>query len=444
MAHPSSPSDHRQPEAGAMPLPAWKIAVYGLGSFASSLMTTSIVTWLLYYASGAHLGFDGAAHGLIGFAMAIGRIVDALADPYVGRWSDRTRTAIGRRLPFVLGGAVPMAAAYALLWLPYTGEPLLVAAVRLGVTLSVFFALYTVVVCPYLAMLPEIATDTKTRVRLATWQAGASIAGGGAMILLTPHLLGVIGFERMAAAIAAVAVACYALVGLAFWRGPRLEAPPRPAPEDGGWTAPLRAAVRMIAREPAFARYLLGVAALWIGLNIVNISLPYMVTVLLERPRAALGLVGLLNVGGTVAMIPWIGRVVSRWGKVQALRGAALVLAVAVPLVALGRAGVWLAVLASGPALALVYTLPHPILADITDLRRREHGDGEEALHFGAQGIALKSALALAAWGTGLLYAKLGAGPDAAYGIRAAAILSGLLSATAVWVLAKVGRKLKG
>jgi GPH family glycoside/pentoside/hexuronide:cation symporter len=423
----------------AAALPLWKVIAYGLGSFASTLMTTSIVTWLMYYASESHVG---SAHGLFGLAMAVGRIADALADPYVGRWSDQTRTWLGRRLPFVLGGVVPMALLYILLWLPYTGEATIVRALRLGITLSAFFTLYTVVVCPYLAMLPEIATDGETRIRLATWQAGGSIAGGAAMILLTPRLLDEIGFQSVAVVVASVTVACYALVGIAFWRGPRREAPARVAAEKG-WSAPLQAALRLITRERAFGMYLLGVASLWIGLNIVSISLPYMVTVLLGRHRAAIGAIGLLNVIGTVAMVPWIGRVVARYGKVQALRGAALLLCLALPLIALGRGGVWVAVVCSGPGLALVYTLPHPLLAEITDRHRRRYGDGEEALHFGAQGVALKGALALAAWVTGVLFAQLGAGPDAAEGIRAAAVLAGALSGVSVWVLGRVGRELK-
>jgi len=405
-------------------------------------MTTVIVTWLLYYASGSDAGSSGAGHGIFGLAMAIGRVADALADPFVGRWSDRTRTRIGQRLPFVLGGLLPMVLLFVLLWLPYSDETVMVRAVRLSVTLTAFFTLYTVVVCPYLAMLPEITDDPRARIRLATWQAAGSVAGGGAMILLSARLFARIGFAGGAVAVAALVLACYSLVGLAFFRGPRREPPQRPA-RSGNWSEPLAAAWRLVRGERAFGMYLLGVAALWVGLNIISISLPYVVTVVLRQPSTAVARLGAANLLGTVLVVPWIGRAVARFGKVATLRAAAFLLAVTLPLISLGPVGAWIAVVSTGPALAFVYTVPHPLLAEITDRHRRQHGDGEEALHFGAQGMALKGALAVAAWVTGLLFAQLGAGPDAMEGISVAAVVAGLLCLAAAIVLGSVGREMR-
>ena len=197
--------------------------VFGLGSFASTMLTSVVVTWLLYYATGSHQGAaaGGAGHGLFGLGMAVGRIADALADPFVGRWSDRTRTRLGRRLPFVLGGAIPLGLLFVLLWLPYTDASLLARAVRVAVTLTAFFAVYTVVVCPYLAMLPEIAVDPRTRLRLATWQAAGSVLGGGAVVLFAPRLFDELGYVAGATVIGGLAVVCYLLVGLVFLNGPR-------------------------------------------------------------------------------------------------------------------------------------------------------------------------------------------------------------------------------
>ena len=422
-------------------LPQWKVIVYGLGSFASSMMTTVIVTWLLFYVTGSYEGGNGAGHGLFGLAMAVGRVADALADPFIGRWSDRTRTTIGRRLPFVLGAAIPMGVLFVLLWLPYSGETMAVRAIRVSLTLTGFFAVYTAVVCPYLAMMPEISTDPRVRLNLATWQAAGSVTGGGAMVLLSAGLFERLGFIGGAVLIALATVICYGLIGLAFLRGPRREAPVR-SYGNNGLRDSLAAAWRLVRGERAFGMYLLGVAALWIGLNILSISLPYVVTMILERPRTAVGTLGLVNLVGTAAAVPWISRLADKFGKIAVLRAAAAWLGLALPLIALGARGVWVAVALAGPGLAFVYTLPHPILAEITDRHRRIHGDGEEALHFGAQGMALKGALAIAAWLVGLLYARLGAGPDAVTGIKAAAVVAGLLCLIASYTLGKVGREL--
>lgn len=435
----------KSPSPFASRLPAWKAVVYSLGSFASTMLTTLIVTWLLYYATGSHEGTSGGGvgHGVFGLAMAVGRIADAVADPFIGRWSDRTRSRLGRRLPFVLGGAIPMGAVFMMLWIPYTGVPVLLRAVRLALTLVVFFALYTVVVCPYLAMLPEIASDSATRVKLSSIQAAASIAGGGVTILLSARLYDRIGVPGGNAILGAIAVLCYLLVGLAFLRGPRREDPVRTKDgERGGVREPIAAAWRLVTGNPAFGRFLLGFAALWIGLNMVSISLPYLVTAVLGRPPSDVATLGLYHIAGTAVAIPLVSRVAARTGKVLALRGAALALAMCLPLTITGPAGTLAAIILAGPALAFVYTLPAPILAEITDVHRGRHGDGEEALHFGAQGLALKGALAIAAWLSGLLFSQLGAHPEMAWGPKSVGLLAGVLCGLAAWFLGRIGHLL--
>jgi Na+/melibiose symporter-like transporter len=45
-----------------------------------------------------------------GLARLIGGIVDSLADPFVGHYSDRSRSRFGRRRIFLIVGIVPMTA----------------------------------------------------------------------------------------------------------------------------------------------------------------------------------------------------------------------------------------------------------------------------------------------------------------------------------------------
>jgi GPH family glycoside/pentoside/hexuronide:cation symporter len=406
------------------------------------MMTTSIVTWLLFYATGAKdTVAGGVGHGYFGLAMAAGRVIDALADPYVGRWSDRTNTRIGRRLPFVLGGAIPMGVIFAILWAPYSFEPPPVRALRIGITLSAFFALYTVVVCPYLAMLAEVPSP-KIRMQMASWQAAGSIAGGGTVVLFSGRLFDELGFPAGGTIIAGLAVCCYLVVGLVFAREPRSEPPQAAKPPDGQEHGPLRAAWALVVEDPAFRLYLLGDAALWIGLNILSISLPYLVTAVLGLPASGVGRIGLINIAGTAMTIPFLGRLAAAFGKVRLLSASSGLLGLLLPFVALGPAGVWLLAALSGPMLACVYTLPHPILAEITDKRRARTGDGQEALHFGAQGMVLKGALAVAAWMAGVLFALLGAAPNADTGLRAAGVVAGVACLIGSALLGRVGRLL--
>ena len=50
-----------------------------------------------------------------GLARLIGGVIDSLADPLVGHYSDRSRSRIGRRRIFLIAGIVPMIGCSALL-----------------------------------------------------------------------------------------------------------------------------------------------------------------------------------------------------------------------------------------------------------------------------------------------------------------------------------------
>lgn len=420
----------------------WRSGVYGLGSMASTAMTTTVVTWLLFYASGsADPAQPAGGHGYFGIAMALGRVVDAVADPIIGRWSDRTRTRLGRRVPFLLIGAVPMGITFAALWVPYTGAPIPVLAARMGLLLSAFFMLFTFVVCPYLAMLPEITADNRGRLRLASWQAMGSIVGGGVIGLLSAKLFDAVGFQAGGLLIGLAAAAVFVAIGLCFVGTRSAGAvPPRPVKVDG-MVGPLREALGLVTQQRSLRFYLTGLAGLWIGLNMMTISLPYVVTCVLDMPTTAVGKLALAHMAGTLVMLPFVSEVARAHGKIPSLRTSVIALGGVVPLLALGPPATWLAAVVAGPLLALVYALPNAVLAEITDDRRRKTGDGQEALHFGAQGLVLKGALAVAAWLTGMLFGLFGATPERLVGLRLATSLGGLFCILGGLALGAAGRE---
>lgn len=78
-------------------------AFYGLGSTAEALSITASSSFLLIFYNQV-LGLP-AAH--VGFAISIGLFVNAVFDPLVGSWSDRTRSRLGRRHPFMYASVLP-------------------------------------------------------------------------------------------------------------------------------------------------------------------------------------------------------------------------------------------------------------------------------------------------------------------------------------------------
>jgi Na+/melibiose symporter-like transporter len=104
----------------------------------------------------------------------------------MGRLSDRTRWALGRRRPYFLLGAIPYGVTFALLWVesPFAG-----AEGRFAYYTLIYLAhalSMTVLAVPYLAILPEMALDYDARTSLNTYRTFGSILGVFAAVAVRP------------------------------------------------------------------------------------------------------------------------------------------------------------------------------------------------------------------------------------------------------------------
>ncbi|WP_404954855.1 MFS transporter [Streptomyces sp. 147326] len=148
---------------------------YASGSLVTGTFTTLPGLLLLPYLTDT-LGVGAALAGAIVF---VPKAWDALLNPLVGRASDRTRTRWGARRPYVLGGGLAMALAFALTFagpLPGTaGAWFTAAGYLLTATAFAFFQV------PYVAMPAELADRDEDRMRLV----GGRVAVIGVAALVT-------------------------------------------------------------------------------------------------------------------------------------------------------------------------------------------------------------------------------------------------------------------
>ena len=112
---------------------------------------------------------------IVGIAMFIGTLIQAIANPFIGNWSDKVRIKIGRRRFFIMTGFIPLSLFFVLIWFPPFGGILM--AFLLFFYLLSFNFLFAYVVLPYLALIPEIAKESNDRVILTTISAYFSIVG---------------------------------------------------------------------------------------------------------------------------------------------------------------------------------------------------------------------------------------------------------------------------
>ena len=242
------------------------IGLLGLGTLGINLLWPVYNAYVPIFLQAGRADFDRAA-GVSGFALGIGMsnfimTLDNLAAllilPYVGALSDRTRTRLGRRRPFVLAGAPIAAAAFALL--PYlAGGPLVFFMGAVMLTLLGMDLFRT----PLAALLADLAPQSRRS------QANGLVnllAGLGAALGL---LAGAFLFAVSPAApfvFAAAGMLVTSLLVVASIREPETAAAHDPE------TPGLRESLRALAggRDPSVLRLLLAVFFWFLGFSAIE------------------------------------------------------------------------------------------------------------------------------------------------------------------------------
>ena len=180
---------------------------YGIADFGINLYFISAMTYLLYFYTDVFGLSAAAAAGVMGVA----RLVDAITDPMMGGIAERTRSRWGRLRPYLLFGALPLAA---IAVLTFT-VPDLDASGKLWwayLTYIGFGIAYTVVSIPYSALTASLTADHEERTVLSTVRMACAFGGGLVVSGVTWDLVGRFeseaeGYQWSMALYAAVATA---------------------------------------------------------------------------------------------------------------------------------------------------------------------------------------------------------------------------------------------
>ncbi|HHY09697.1 MAG TPA: MFS transporter [Firmicutes bacterium] len=422
---------------------------YGIAYIGVALLTQVVVQWATYfYAPPLERGLPALLPiSLVGLAMVLGRIVDAVADPLVGVWSDNSRYKGGRRLPFIKYGMIPLALSFILIWVPF-GSSDVSRFLYLAFILSAFFFFYTVVVAPYLALLPELAGDHAERTKLSAWQAGFNIVGLAVAMVGASWLIEAFNFKIMGLVLGLVALASFAVTGFTV-KERRSFAESEP---ESLW-----ASMALTFQNKPFLIYLAAQLLLWFGFNMTMIAVPYVVTVLMVLDEGAVGLVLGVALLISVLCFPLVVSLSNKQGYKKTLiltmTMQGLVLA------ALGFVGKWpggvpvlwqglITVALAGFPLAGFFVIPNAMLAELTDYDYALTGRRREAIYFGVQGLILKSAIGLSSFILTYVLERYGFSVAEPLGVRISGPLAGFFVLAGVAALifypqAEVTEKIK-
>jgi Na+/melibiose symporter-like transporter len=126
---------------------------------------------------------------MVGFAILIAMLFDALIDPIVGEISDNWRSRWGRRHPFMYAAALPVAISYLALWNPpahWSQRELFFYLIGVAIVIRTFITFYEV---PSSALAAELSQGYDERTSLLSYRYFFAWIGGLALYLVTFTLL---------------------------------------------------------------------------------------------------------------------------------------------------------------------------------------------------------------------------------------------------------------
>ena len=321
----------------------------------------------------------GMPLALLGALLLGARLLDAVADPWIGRLADGWFAHSTQRVLIVaLAAAVVLALGFRALFFPPSteqGELLTWAAVMLTVT----YLSYSVLSVLHQAWGARLGGAEGQRAHIVSWREGLALVGVMVASIL-PALAGL--------GVTSVVFALALAVGVAtLWRAPR---PARALTPASGMAAPLR--------SHAFRRLLLIYLVNGVASAVPATLVLFFIRDRLQAPAMEPLFLASYFAAGALSMPLWL-RVVAALGIARTWRLGMLLAVISFAWAALLGSGDVLAFtlvcIASGVALGADLALPGALLAGV--IQREGHSGQLEGGYFGWWNFATKLNLALAA-----------------------------------------------
>jgi GPH family glycoside/pentoside/hexuronide:cation symporter len=354
---------------------------YGLGDMGLSISYFTVGFFFIYYLT----DIVGLEPYLAGLAYFIGQAWDSVNDPLIGVITDRTVSRFGRKRVYLLFGAVPFAASFLALWLIPLDASQAVKFACATLAILAYTTLYSVVLVPYQALVPDMTDDYDQRTQIIGIRAILStlgtLFGGAAALVVSSFETELTGLRVMAVAFA-VLLLLTVLAAAHSARGVEPAATDRPARRP-----PVLAFYRRLVRDRNVSALLLFKFLGAIATGMLIASLPYFASNILgDEGRSTLGLA--LYISVAALCIPLWERLSRRVDKRRLLLVAMVLMALILVMIGSAVSGTAVEAFYVGCALLGTVMAAYMLIAfsfapDLVDYDHLRSGSRQEAMVFG-------------------------------------------------------------
>lgn len=364
-----------------------KKLMYGAGDIGFSLTSTILGVYFLFFM----IEVVGLRPAVAALPILIGKIWDFVNDPIFGHLSDRTRTRWGRRRPYLLFGALPLAFTFTMLWYRPGFENTSALVAYYAVAYIIFEASATMLYMPYFALTPELTSDYDERTSLTSYRMFFSILGS--LLAFTVPAIIVGEFVPENASKVLLMGAIFGLVSalpmfLTFFGTEERE-------DLAVLDKPtIMESIRSVWKNVPF-RYGLGIfLATWISVDILQSSLLFFVKFVVQREPENEIIMASIFVVAMFALPIW-NWVSTRWSKRYAyMIGIAFWAVVQLIMISLTPASSLTLILIlcamAGVGVAAAHVLPWAILPDAIEWYEYQTGERHEGMFYSITTLARK------------------------------------------------------
>ncbi|WP_416209785.1 MFS transporter [Nostoc sp. LEGE 06077] len=377
---------------------------YGAGDLGPAITANISIFFLLVFFTNV----AGLPPGIAGSVLLIGKIWDAVNDPFVGTLTDKTKSRRwGRRLPWMLYGAIPFGIFFFLQWIvpQFSSDrstnisALFWYYVVIGLISQVF---YTVVNLPYTAMTPELTQDYDERTSLNSFRFTFSIGGSILSLILAQIVFSQIADRQQQYFVLAVICTVISVISL-YWcifgvrdrilafeaKRIQLAEPP---------SLPFFEQLKIVFTNRPFL-FVIGIYLFsWLGVQITASIIPYFVTNCMGLKEADVPTV-MIAVQGTALVMLFV------WSHLSKKIGKKLVYFLGMSLWIIAAAGLfflqpgqlvlmYVMAMMAGVGVSTAYLVPWSMIPDVIELDQLQTGQRREGIFYGFMVLLQKFGLA--------------------------------------------------
>lgn len=377
---------------------------YSSGSLGTGIFSTVPSILLLYYMT----DILGIPAQLAAIGIFIPKLWDMITDPLIGYISDKTRSHMGRRRPYLIVGSWLMPVCFMLIFLVPDFEKPLYSFYYVLVMFILSATTYTLFAVPYTAMPAEMSDDPIERTKIISYRMTVVMVGVLSGAAFSPAIIEYFGGGKTGYAYMAV---IFSLICFISMQITSLTSKYIPLATEQSNITPLSRQITLIIENRPFL-ILLGTYLFQIvGVGVFTSMVPFFVVHVLQENQGHIGILFLLSLGMSTLSIPLWGIIGSRFGKIFSYVTAVIIYGVSLISFFLSSNfsyGPELGMVLLGFGFAGLQVIPYSLLADVIRYDARLTGFPREAILTGIWTACEKTGFALGPLVAGTLLALFG------------------------------------